>query len=136
MGEIAPALDLKPTDPHGWLLYDGACGFCSRWIPFWSGYVRKHGYEIAPLQDRDLQARFALDEAHLLREMTLILANGRQIRGADVYRHFLRLSWACYPVYLLTQLPGVRQLFNWGYQTFARNRYRLAGACPVPAKNE
>ena len=67
--------------------------------------------------------------------MTLVLANGRQIRGADVFRHFLRLSWLAYPVYLLTLLPGVRQVFNWGYRTFARNRYRLAGACPLPATN-
>ncbi len=135
MGEDVPALELKRTEPRGWLLYDGACGFCSRWVPFWSGYVRKHGYAVVPLQDRALQTRFALNEEDLLREMTLVLANGRQIRGADVFRHFLRLSWLAYPVYLLTLLPGVRQVFNWGYRTFARNRYRLAGACPLPATN-
>lgn len=118
--------------PRGWLLYDGTCGFCSRWVPFWSGYVRSRGYEIAPLQDRDLQTRFSLQEADLLREMTLVLADGNQIRGADVYRHFLQLSWLGYPVYLLTLVSGLRQIFNWGYRTFARNRYRLAGTCPVP----
>ena len=118
---LAPA---RPEAPRGWVLYDASCGFCRRWAPSWSGYIRRHGYELAPLQDESLQRRFGLRESELLARMTLVLEDGRQIRGADVYRHFLKLSWVAYPVYLLTLLPGLRQLFDWGYRVFARNRFR------------
>jgi len=34
----------------GWVLYDGACGFCSRWAPLWERALAKRGFLIAPLQ--------------------------------------------------------------------------------------
>ncbi len=119
------------AEPLGWLLYDGDCGFCSRWAPSWSGYIRRRGYELAPLQDRALQQRFALDETELLKEMTLVLRHGRRVVGADVYRHFLRLSWWLYPVYLLTLAPCLRPAFDWGYRTFARHRHRVTRRCAL-----
>ncbi len=35
---------------RGWVLYDGACGFCRRWIPFWGATLRNREFEIAPGQ--------------------------------------------------------------------------------------
>jgi hypothetical protein len=36
---------------RGWVLYDGACGFCSRWIPLWrpvlgSRWIFDAGYRL------------------------------------------------------------------------------------------
>ncbi len=32
------------------MLYDGSCGFCSRWVPLWERTLAKRGFLIAPLQ--------------------------------------------------------------------------------------
>jgi len=34
---------------NGWVLYDGSCGFCSRWAPLWERALNKRGFHIAPL---------------------------------------------------------------------------------------
>ncbi len=36
----------------GWVLYDGMCGFCSWWIPFWEKTIKRTVYGIAMLQDK------------------------------------------------------------------------------------
>ena len=27
----------------GWVLYDGGCGFCFRWVHFWEGVIGRRG---------------------------------------------------------------------------------------------
>ena len=39
---------------EGWILYDGACGFCFRWVHFWKNVVEARGFAI-----KDLQSAFA-----------------------------------------------------------------------------
>jgi predicted DCC family thiol-disulfide oxidoreductase YuxK len=65
----------------------------------------------------------------LLSDLRLVLADGRQIMGAEVYRHVMRRIWWAYPLYLFAIAPLSRRVFDWGYRTFAANRYRLSSAC-------
>ena len=37
--------------PLGWVLFDGSCGFCRSWVTYWASTLRKHGFEIAALQE-------------------------------------------------------------------------------------
>jgi predicted DCC family thiol-disulfide oxidoreductase YuxK len=113
----------------GWVLYDDSCGFCRRWIPFWERTLRRRGFGIAPLQAECVRQRLGVSDAELLQDLRLLLADGRVVRGADVYRYVLRqIGWA-YPLYLFSVMPLGRQAFDWGYRTFARNRYRVSRAC-------
>ena|SRR3990167_8059939 len=41
---------LGESEPKGRVLYDGSCGFCSRWAPLWESTLKKRGFHIAPLQ--------------------------------------------------------------------------------------
>lgn len=115
--------------PRGWILYDDSCGFCRRWVPFWENALKRHGFHIAPLQADWVRLKLQLNESDLLRDLRLLLADGTQICGADVYRYVTRRIWWAWPVYLFSITPGLRIVFDWGYRTFATNRFRVSGAC-------
>jgi predicted DCC family thiol-disulfide oxidoreductase YuxK len=123
-----------PTS-KGWVLYDDACGFCRRWMPFWAPVIRRRGYAMAPLQEAWVREKTGKGEAFLMEDLTLLFPDGRLIQGADVYRHLMSCIWWTYPLFLLASAPGLRGIFNWGYRTFARNRYRFSTACGLPGKH-
>jgi predicted DCC family thiol-disulfide oxidoreductase YuxK len=69
----------------------------------------------------------------LLFDLRLLLADGGQVRCADVYRHVMRRIWWAYALYLLSVAPLLRLVFDWAYRTFANNRHRVSRACRLPA---
>jgi len=113
----------------GWILYDGSCGVCRRWVPFWEKALQRRGFEIAALQEEWVVEKLKLPAETLLNDLRLLLADGSHLAGAAVYRYAMRRIWWAFPIYLLSLLPGCRQVFDWCYRTFARNRYRLSAAC-------
>jgi len=115
--------------PLGWVLYDDACGFCRRWVPFFGGTLQRRGFEIAPLQADWVRAKLELSDSELLSDLRLLLADGSLICGADAYRYATRRIWWAWPVYIFSITPGLRKVFDWGYRTFAANRYRASAAC-------
>ena len=120
----------------GWVLFDGSCGFCRTWVTYWSETLRKHGFEIAPLQEPWVRARLAsADEEDLLRDLRVLLVSGSELRGADAYRYVMRCIWWAYPCYLLSVTPLLRQLFDWAYRAFADNRYHFSRACELPPRS-
>jgi predicted DCC family thiol-disulfide oxidoreductase YuxK len=124
-----PLMHLDHTSPEGWVLYDDSCGFCRRWVPFWAPTLRRHGYNIAPLQAPWVREKLNLSESLLIEDLRLLLSDGRVIQGADGYRHLMRRLWWTYPFYLLSTAPGFRKIFNRCYRIFARNRFRFSKAC-------
>jgi predicted DCC family thiol-disulfide oxidoreductase YuxK len=124
------------SEPIGFVLYDDSCGFCRRWIPFWETTLRKRGFAIAPLQSDWVVEQLNVSEEDLLFDLRLLLANGDQVRGADVYRYVMRRIWWTYPLYILSSLPLLRNVFDWGYRTFANNRYRFSRSCQLPPSTE
>ena len=120
--------------PAGWVLYDDACGFCRRWVPYWGETLNKRGFSIAPLQSAWVQERLNAPADELLDDLRLLLPDGRQVRGADVYRYLMRrISWA-YPLYLLSVTPLLSRAFDRAYRNFAVNRYRFSRACGLPGQ--
>ena len=124
------------SKPIGFVLYDDSCGFCRRWIPFWETTLRKRGFAIAPLQCEWVVEQLNASQEDLLFDLRLLLADGSQVRGADVYRYVMRRIWWAYPLYLLSSLPLLRNIFDWGYRTFANNRYQFSRSCRLPPATE
>jgi predicted DCC family thiol-disulfide oxidoreductase YuxK len=118
------------------VLYDGSCGFCSRWVPFWEGTLRKRGFRIATLQSEWVKTKFNLSEAELTADFRLLLAGGEKLAGAEVYRYLMRRIWWATPFYFFSILPVFRQLFDAGYRAFADNRYWISRTCHLPARRE
>lgn len=120
--------------PNGWVLYDDYCGFCRWWIPFWGPTLARAGYGWAPLQSDRARAALGGEEADLIRDLRLLRPDGAQLMGADVYRDVMRRVWWAYPLYIFSRLPAGRDVFNWGYRTFAENRYLVSRHCRLPGK--
>ena len=120
----------------GWVLYDGGCGFCSRWVTYWAPTLKRLGLEIAPLQEHWVAERLGMDTAALLRDIRLLLTDGSRLDGADAYRWVLRRLWWARPLYLFAVAPVGRRLFNWGYRTFADNRMHISSVCELPPQAE
>ena len=113
----------------GWILYDGDCGFCSRWVGFWAGTLRRHGFTTAPLQEVWVHEKLSMHPAELLRDVRLLTPTDELFSGADVYLEVARRIWWAWPLYAIFHLPGFRWLIETGYRWFARNRYCISGAC-------
>ena len=102
-------------DFRGWVLYDGSCGLCSGWIPFWEGTLRKRGFAIAPLQSEWVRARLGVSDEELAEDLRLLRPGGEQVLGADVYRVVMRrIRWAL-PFWVVSNLPVCRGIFVWTY---------------------
>jgi predicted DCC family thiol-disulfide oxidoreductase YuxK len=121
---------------RGWVLYDGACGFCSRWVPSWENTLRKRGFLIASLQADWVAEKFNLSENEVTSDFRLLLAHGEKLAGAAVYRYLMRRIWWATPLYFLSTLPILRDLFNAGYRAFADNRYWISRSCHLPARRD
>jgi predicted DCC family thiol-disulfide oxidoreductase YuxK len=115
--------------PQGIVLYDDTCGFCRQWIPFWGKTLRQTGFTIGSLQSPDVAARLQLSNEELTKDLRLLLSDGTQIVGADVYRYVMRRIWWAYPIYLLSVSPVFSKVFDWAYRAFANNRYRISSKC-------
>lgn len=122
----------ETASPEGWLLYDDTCGFCRRWVTQGSATLRKKGIMIAPLQEPWVKTRLGLTDFELAQDVRLLLRDGRQYQGADVYRQLMKRTWWAYPLFLLASAPALRQLFDGCYRRFAANRFRASAACRLP----
>ena len=111
------------------MLYDDSCGFCRRWVPFWAETLRRRGFTIAPLQSEWVVKQLKLSDGELLSDLRLLLNDGSQVRGADVYRYAMKRIWWAYPFYLMSIMPLLRRVFDWSYRTFADNRYHVSRSC-------
>lgn len=118
-----------PVPRQGWLLYDDSCGFCRGVIGLGKPILLRLGYDYAPLQSDWLRGHFAIPSSELLRDVRLLLPNGSNLAGTDVYRHIMQRLWWAYPIYLLSCVPGLRQLFDFSYRLIASNRQLVSKAC-------
>lgn len=123
------------------LLYDGLCGFCNGTVQFI--LARDHGgsMRFAPLQGDFARETFArhpdlrgIDSLVLVERGATpaderVLVRSEAVLGIADY-----LGGAWRAARALRLVP--RALRDWGYDLFARFRYRLFGrydACPVPS---
>jgi predicted DCC family thiol-disulfide oxidoreductase YuxK len=118
----------------GWILYDGECGFCFRWVHFWKKVVARRGFEVQDLPSAKEEVRLEIPEKNLLDDIRVLRVDGELESGADAYLFVGRQIWWAKPIAILFGLPG----FNWvlwrGYRWFNRNRYQVSRHCPLPEK--
>jgi predicted DCC family thiol-disulfide oxidoreductase YuxK len=119
---------------EGWILYDGGCGFCFRWVHFWKKAVEPRGFALKDLQSAYADGSLQLSRANLLDDIRVLTSSGKLESGADAYLCVARRIWWAWPFYAIFSLPG----FNWmlwrGYRWFNRNRYRISRHCPLPQR--
>jgi predicted DCC family thiol-disulfide oxidoreductase YuxK len=116
---------------RGVVLYDGQCGFCSRWAKFWAKTLAQHGFEIASLDTPWVGEKIKMPYEELLTDTRLLTSDEQLISGANVYLYVARHIWWAWPFYAVFSLPGFNRLIHAGYRWFARNRYCVSHACKL-----
>jgi predicted DCC family thiol-disulfide oxidoreductase YuxK len=114
---------------RGWVLYDGHCGFCSRWVNFWRPTLERHGFKIAALEEAWVAEKLKMSPEELVTDIRLFTPAGQLISGADVYLNVTRRIWWAWPFYAIFSLPGFNRLIHAGYRWFANNRHHISHAC-------
>ncbi len=89
------------------------------------------GVHLVPLQAGWVRQRLGLSEEELLREMKLIVRDGRVLGGADALVELAREIWWGWPLFALAQLPGAKAVMRMVYRWIARNRHQLGGGSVV-----
>jgi len=122
---------MRLPSSNGWVLYDGHCAFCVRWLHFWSPVLRRRGFEVDTLQADWTADALGMTQEETLRDLRLLTATGTTYAGADVYLYLARKIWWLWPFGVLFSLPGFNSLIWAGYRWFASNRQCISGNCTL-----
>jgi len=114
---------------NGWVLYDGDCSMCVRLAGRFGSILRRHGFDLAPLQSPWVRSRLGSLACEPLDEMFVLSSSGDVIGGADAVVFLARHIWWAWPLYSITRLPGVMCLLGHLYRWVARNRTCFGGRC-------
>ena len=120
MGRIEP-VTVGPARPV--LVFDGACGFCRRWIARWQARAGDR-IEFVPFQEPMIVARFPEIPRHRFEQaVVLIEPAGRAWAGAGAVLR--ALAWAPgwrWPWWAYQRLPGIARLTEAAYRFVASHR--------------
>ena len=118
----------------GCLFYDGECRFCCASARRVERILARRRFQLRTLQSPDAPQRLGLSDQALLGEMRLLLAEGRNLGGADAVVEIARRIWWAWPLWLLSRVPGARPALHALYRVIAANRHCIGGACKLPTR--
>jgi len=110
------------------MLFDGECPLCMREVKTLRRLDRKRGrigFEDIAAPEFDA-SKYHTDLGTLMARIHGVLSDGTLIEGVEVFRRAygaVGLGWLIAP----TRWPGLRQLSEWVYRVFARNRLNWTG---------
>lgn len=121
--------------PQLWLLYDGDCGFCMRWVNWAKRKGADRMVRFVPCQSAvELRRQARIDEAECGHAAFLVEGDSNQViakhRAAAAINGVLaqlpggrNALWRA--LASLYHIPGITQLEEFGYRWIARNRHKL-----------
>ncbi|HTQ60843.1 MAG TPA: DCC1-like thiol-disulfide oxidoreductase family protein [Candidatus Solibacter sp.] len=121
--------DGKGRHARGWLFFDAECAFCTRIARWLAPILGRRGLDLAPLQDPRVGALLGISRQELLREMRLLLSDGKQFGGADAVVAVAREIWWARPLAWFARGPGMMDLLRRGYSWQAGSRNCAALKC-------
>ena len=127
--------DGKGRHARGWLFFDAECGFCTRVARRLAPILARRGLAVAPLQDPRVGALLGMTREELLREIRLLLSDGRQFGGADAAVELAREIWWASPFVWLAALPGMMPVLHAGYKLIAERRGCVSQTCELRSRS-
>jgi len=107
------------------LLYDGECPMCRREANWLRRRSRDGRLVFEDISAPDFDAsRYCLTNAQVMGVMHGVFPDGRVVTKVEAFRQAYRLvglGWVLAP----TRWPVFRNLADWGYEWFARNRVAI-----------
>ena len=111
------------------VFFDGGCPLCRREINLLRRWDRRGKIRFTDIDSPDFQASaVGMTDDALVAQMHGRLPDGTWLQGVEVFRR-MYAAVGFGPLVLLSRLPLISQLLDWGYAIFARNRLRLTGRC-------
>ena len=113
----------QPTPPF--FVFDGACGFCERWVR-WLNRRTSDTILFVACQGIDDLARYGLSIADVQRASYWIDDQGHPFRGNRSIAHVLKQASGIWMVVgTMIDLPVIRTVAAAAYAVISRNRHRL-----------
>ena len=109
------------------MLYDGQCQLCLNAVSRFGATLRRHHFDLAPLQTPWVRQRLGLRPDQPLTEMKLLAADGRIFGGADALAQIARRIWWAWPLFAASRIPGVMFIFRAIYRRLAAKRHCIGG---------
>jgi predicted DCC family thiol-disulfide oxidoreductase YuxK len=116
---------------RGWVFFDRDCSVCTSLVRRFRRPLESRGFSLAALQDPRVQALLALPPEELLREMRVVISEGKVYGGAEAIVYLSRQIWWAWPLYAAAKLPGVPRILEAGYRWFADHRSCSSGVCSL-----
>jgi predicted DCC family thiol-disulfide oxidoreductase YuxK len=123
--------DMKDSKAAGWVCFDAECPRCRRWAGRFGTLLKRHGFEVVPLQSETVRAALKLSESELRLEMRVITRDGKVFGGAEALLCLCRSIPSGRMLYALSRVPGATPLLGMAYDWIARNRTCDGAACDV-----
>jgi predicted DCC family thiol-disulfide oxidoreductase YuxK len=111
------------------VFFDGGCPLCRREISVLQRWDRRGKIRFTDISSPGFQsADVGKTDDDLMAQMHGRLPDGTWLQGVEVFRR-LYAAVGFGPLVLLSRLPLISPLLDWGYAVFARHRLRLTGRC-------
>lgn len=123
--------DNNARQPVGWVFYDGECRLCLRWVKRLRGTLDRRRFGMLPLQSQEASHLLGVTGPAPLKEMRLLLPEGRNFGGADAIAEIARRIWWAWPLWILSRLPGAMPFLRAAYRVLAANRHCMNGVCLI-----
>lgn len=111
------------------VFFDGECPLCVREIRFLQRRDKRVRVRFTDIARPDFDpTALGISWASLMDRIHARLPDGTWIEGVEVFRRLYRavgLGWLLAP----TRVWGLRQLADWAYRVFAKNRLKWTGRC-------
>ena len=133
---VSEYTDGKGRHARGWLFFDAECRFCTRTARWVAPILERRGMAVAPLQDPRVGVLLGMSREELLRELRLLLSDGKHYGGADAVVALAREIWWWRPLVWIAKIPWMMELLRKGYRWVAASRSCAAEACPASATSK
>ena len=127
-------MNLTERPQHLTLVFDGACGFCTRSVRLLKALDRNRRVTVVPFQKTGIPASVGLTLEECKASAWAIAPDGGYYRGAEAVNALVAAALGTAVPLLLYYLPGIRQLEDFIYSLIAYNRSRLPGDQPYCAQ--
>ncbi|MCC6622694.1 MAG: DUF393 domain-containing protein [Deltaproteobacteria bacterium] len=111
------------------VFYDGECPLCVREVRFLMRRDKRARVRFTDIASPTFdESALGIGWERLMDRIHARLPDGTWIEGMEVFRRLygaVGLGWLLAP----TRLWGLRQLSDWAYRTFAKNRLKWTGRC-------
>ena len=129
-------MTLTGRPQHLTLVFDGACGFCTRSVRLLKAFDRNGRVTAVPFQKTGTPASVGLTLEECKASVWAIAPDGGYYRGAEAVNALVAAALGTAVPLLLYYLPGIRQLQDFIYFLIAYNRSRLPGDQPYCAQHQ